>query len=327
MEHGTSAMGQKNEPPVVAVRLRPVSDVEKSRDRVWSVDDSNTGGLWSTSTKNPEVLTFYPMCHRFDRVFRDTADNREVYTSLAADAVKGAMNGKSATIMTYGATNSGKTYTMVGVKEDPGIVSPSIHEVFNEAQTLSTKKFRLTLSMMELYNECLKDLLCPVQNNLHIMNGVDCVKIPKLTAIEAAVSKGQKQEGSSINKSLLTLRTVISKLGDEQAPHVNFRDSKLTRFLQPSLCGNGNGNKTNIVLICTITSIHREETRSTLQFAFDAKSIRFPNVKRKLRIFDAKAKEIGTDERSARQYRGGRMRSGPVAKLVEFQANAGCMSS
>lgn len=43
-------------------------------------------------------------------------------------------------------------------------------------------------------------------------------------------------EGSYINKSLLTLGTVIHKLAEKHATHVPFRDSKLTRLLQVS-CG------------------------------------------------------------------------------------------
>ena len=48
----------------------------------------------------------------------------------------------------------------------------------------------------------------------------------------ASLSKSHRQEGSFINKSLLTLGTVIAKLSDGNAVHIPFRDSKLTRLLQ-----------------------------------------------------------------------------------------------
>ncbi|PWZ05101.1 Kinesin-like protein KIN-7D, chloroplastic [Zea mays] len=80
----------------------------------------------------------------------------------------------------------------------------------------------------------------------------------------------RRKEGSYINKSLLTLGTVISKLTDGKATHVPFRDSKLTRLLQSSLSGQG-----RVSLICTVTpaSSNSEETRNTLKFAHRAKHI------------------------------------------------------
>ncbi|PWZ24182.1 Kinesin-like protein KIN-7D, chloroplastic [Zea mays] len=80
----------------------------------------------------------------------------------------------------------------------------------------------------------------------------------------------RRKEGSYINKSLLTLGTVISKLTDGKATHIPYRDSKLTRLLQSSLSGQG-----RVSLICTLTpaSSNSEETHNTLKFAHRAKCI------------------------------------------------------
>uniref|UniRef100_A0A803LK17 Kinesin motor domain-containing protein n=1 Tax=Chenopodium quinoa TaxID=63459 RepID=A0A803LK17_CHEQI len=80
----------------------------------------------------------------------------------------------------------------------------------------------------------------------------------------------RRKEGSYINKSLLTLGTVISKLTDGKASHIPYRDSKLTRLLQSSLSGHG-----RISLICTVTpaSGHSEETHNTLKFAHRSKHV------------------------------------------------------
>lgn len=72
--------------------------------------------------------------------------------------------------------------------------------------------------------------------------------------------------------SLLTLSRVISSLGSKnKMSHVNFRDSKLTRILQPALSGNA-----NTAVICCATPSHKfmEETRSTLHFASRAKIVK-----------------------------------------------------
>ena len=81
---------------------------------------------------------------------------------------------------------------------------------------------------------------------------------------------GQRaREGGKINQSLLSLSRVIHALSTPGA-HVGYRDSKLTRLLQPSLSGNA-----KMSIVCCITPAERylEETRSTLQFASRAKLV------------------------------------------------------
>ena len=55
-----------------------------------------------------------------------------------------------------------------------------------------------------------------------------------------------------------------------KSAHIPYRNSKLTRILQPALGGN-----TRTAIICTITlaDMHHEETMSTLAFASRAKRI------------------------------------------------------
>lgn len=71
--------------------------------------------------------------------------------------------------------------------------------------------------------------------------------------------------------SLLTLSRVIVGLGDPTQTHINFRDSKLTRILQPSLSGNA---RMAVVCCATPSELYLEETRSTLGFASRAKLVK-----------------------------------------------------
>ncbi|CAM9524808.1 unnamed protein product, partial [Chrysoparadoxa australica] len=109
----------------------------------------------------------------------------------------------------------------------------------------------------------------------------DAVLVATLNLVDLAGSEsvrhtgatGQKQkEGGKINQSLLALSRVIQALSQAGSnAHVSFRDSKLTRILQPSLCGNA-----SMAIICCATPAdgYLEETRSTLQFAQRAKMIK-----------------------------------------------------
>ncbi|EXC35389.1 Kinesin-related protein 4 [Morus notabilis] len=78
------------------------------------------------------------------------------------------------------------------------------------------------------------------------------------------------KEGCHINRSLLTLGTVIRKLSKGRNSHVPYRDSKLTRILQSSLGGNA-----RTAIICTLSPArsHVEQSRNTLLFASCAKEV------------------------------------------------------
>lgn len=90
--------------------------------------------------------------------------------------------------------------------------------------------------------------------------------------LQATITKGHAREGSYINKSLLTLGTVIAKLSDGNAVHIPFRDSKLTRLLQSSMTGSG--ARVSVIATITPASCQAEETHNTLKFATRAKKVR-----------------------------------------------------
>ena len=94
----------------------------------------------------------------------------------------------------------------------------------------------------------------------------------------------RRKEGAYINKSLLALGTVITKLSENTTnmSHIPYRDSKLTRFLQPSLNG-----QSAISILCTmqlgINFIG--ETTNTLRFGLRAKNIQL-NIKKNTSDYD-----------------------------------------
>jgi len=77
------------------------------------------------------------------------------------------------------------------------------------------------------------------------------------------------EEAKNINSSLTSLGMVINALCD-RAPHVPYRDSKLTMLLMEALGGN---SKTTLIICCTPEHDHSPETLSTLRFGERAKHI------------------------------------------------------
>jgi len=102
-----------------------------------------------------------------------------------------------------------------------------------------------------------------------ILNLVDLAGSENVVKAGSALRAG---ETGFINKSLLTLSTVIEKLSHpkREGTHINYRDSKLTRMLQNSLSGSS-----LVVVLATISpaSVNIDETINTLRFAQTAKKV------------------------------------------------------
>ncbi|XP_026449628.1 kinesin-like protein KIN-7E [Papaver somniferum] len=108
-------------------------------------------------------------------------------------------------------------------------------------------------------------------NSSTLVASVDFVDLAGSERASQALSAGARlKEGCHINRSLLTLGTVVRKLSKGRNGHVPYRDSKLTRILQCSLGGNA-----RTAIICTISPArtHVEQSRNTLLFASCAKQV------------------------------------------------------
>ena len=70
------------------------------------------------------------------------------------------------------------------------------------------------------------------------------------TVHHTSARKRQQKKGGKINQSLLTFSRVIQMLSQGGSAHVNYRDSKLKRILQPSLSGNA-----AMTVICCATAV------------------------------------------------------------------------
>ncbi|XP_017367173.1 kinesin-like protein KIFC2 isoform X1 [Cebus imitator] len=107
------------------------------------------------------VTTCYRGRHRrfrLDWVFPPDASQEEVFRELEP-AVLSCLRGYSVCIFTYGQTGTGKTYSMEGPPDDPGIAPRALQSLFREMG--AGRPHRVTLSMVEIYNEAVRDLLAP----------------------------------------------------------------------------------------------------------------------------------------------------------------------
>ncbi|KAM4593784.1 kinesin-like protein KIFC3 isoform 2-T2 [Odontesthes bonariensis] len=139
----------------VFCRVRPVSPEEQdSADAKTLLSfDSDDDAILYLSSKG-KVMTF-----ELDKVFPPQATQEEVFQEVQS-LVTSCIDGFNVCIFAYGQTGSGKTYTMEGVADNPGINQRALRLLFSEVTEKAPDwDYRITVSMVEIYNETLRDLL------------------------------------------------------------------------------------------------------------------------------------------------------------------------
>ena len=106
----------------------------------------------------------------FDCLFPSTSTQEDIFSEIH-ELVSSSLDGYNVCIFTYGQTGSGKTYTLEGTDDQPGIISRTSASIFAQIKVKLTWTYRVKLSLLEVYNETIKDLLSEKQKKLKIVNG------------------------------------------------------------------------------------------------------------------------------------------------------------
>lgn len=171
---GMSNLKRLQEDIRVAVRMRPLNERENElisnnpyrNKRSWqvlkehnSIVQIGNDGLPIDDRQGKSVFTF-------DGVFSENDSTKDVYDYIAKGMAKAVVEGRNASIFSYGQTSSGKTHTMQGgnsikegMKHKKGLVHLAAAELFHEIEQCKDREFFITVSVMEIYNEELRDLL------------------------------------------------------------------------------------------------------------------------------------------------------------------------
>ncbi|RAL63235.1 hypothetical protein DID88_004313 [Monilinia fructigena] len=298
---------------IVSVRVRPDNnshgDNNKS-DGEWLVD----GRRSLVAYRGKEGGDYY-----YDNVFSQHDNNARVYDASAKRLVRRVMEGYHGTVFAYGMTGTGKTFSMQGTDKMPGIhdllsaatasaTGPGASQPEeiklredirvigkgDQARRTSSTQFNSRSSrshaVVQIVVESRERIPGGAAMNENKRGGLvpGGVRVSTLSLIDlagserAAETKERRTEGSHINKSLLTLGTVIARLSgnkdkdgkpmDKDGKHLPYRDSKLTRLLQGALSGDS-----LVSILCTISvgsgssasgpNSHTSETLNTLKFA------------------------------------------------------------
>ncbi|KAK3726716.1 hypothetical protein RRG08_017023 [Elysia crispata] len=163
----------------VAVRVRPFNSRETTRNAVAIISMPTSQ---QTEIKDPSNLKAEPKKFAFDFSYWSHdgytegadgylspkspkyADQKKVFDDLGLGVLENAWKGYNCSLFAYGQTGSGKSYSMVGYGSNKGIVPLACEELFkgiDQKRKTADKDddFQVTLSMLEIYNEQVRDLL------------------------------------------------------------------------------------------------------------------------------------------------------------------------
>ena len=142
--------------------------------------------------------------YRFDHALDETSSQEDVYRCTTEPLVRGCLLGYNSTCFAYGATGSGKTFTMTGSHEMPGVIPLTIDALF-AACAAAQEEYSTTLWMqyVEIYNEQIKDLLEPKgAQGLH--SGLDVREDPKKGTFVAGATNRVVASRAELEKLLHT---------------------------------------------------------------------------------------------------------------------------
>ncbi|XP_043249769.1 kinesin-like protein KIN-7O isoform X3 [Colletes gigas] len=139
----------------VGIKFKPLVEQEgdKTSSTQWIVRGNSIVSVDPVTAK-PGNNEF-----NFDHTFDMDRTNSNVFDSIVKPIIDAAIKGFNGTVFCYGQVDSGKTHTMIGTLEEPGIIPLSIQYIFKAVSNTIGREFLLRVSYVEIYNETINDLL------------------------------------------------------------------------------------------------------------------------------------------------------------------------
>lgn len=161
----------------------------------------------------------YERNYNYDMVFGQQSTNREIYDAVIKNMTKVVLGGYNATIFAYGVTGAGKTHTMIGYEDEPGLMYYTINDMFEgirgqmSPRRNSQKNIQIEVSFLEIYNEQIRDLIVPQGQPLELredpqsgiqINGLSVFEVKQKDQIFELLAKGnahRTQESTRQNQT------------------------------------------------------------------------------------------------------------------------------
>ncbi|XP_004705727.1 kinesin-like protein KIF22 [Echinops telfairi] len=164
----------------VAVRLRPF--VDRTANDSPCVQGLDSCSLEIANWRNRQETLKY----QFDAFYGERSSQQDVYAGSVQPILRHLLEGQNASVLAYGPTGAGKTHTMLGSPEQPGVIPRALMDLLQLTREEGAEgrawALSVTMSYLEIYQEKVLDLLEPASGDLVIRE--DCrgnILIPGLT--------------------------------------------------------------------------------------------------------------------------------------------------
>ncbi|GFX14726.1 kinesin-like protein KIF19 [Trichonephila clavipes] len=239
----------------VVVRIRPLFEHEKEKGavKIARKADNKMVLLQDPTAGDPvDILRAKRAQEKkyiFDWAFDEHSSQEEVYEKTTKNLVENVVEGYNGTVFAYGATGSGKTHTMVGIDDHPGIMVRALKDLFKEVD-MKNKMYDVSMSYLEIYNENIRDLLNPSTAQLelredakgnHQVAGLSEVEIFSSEEVMSLLMRGNKrrtQESTGANKTSSRSHAVLMVQVKKRSPaHSHEQTMRTGRLYMVDLAG------------------------------------------------------------------------------------------
>mmetsp|Transcript_10078 Transcript_10078/g.15095 ORF Transcript_10078/g.15095 Transcript_10078/m.15095 type:complete len:825 (+) Transcript_10078:64-2538(+) len=160
----------------VVARFRPLNKLELKKKSqlggpVIELPEDKTTVRFSNEAQKEMKVPERSARFTFDYVFPTSASQPQVYEQTGKSMIDELFNGFNCTILAYGQTGTGKTWSMMGIvgTENQGVIPRIVEDIFTGIQNADVNiEFAVEVSYVEIYLENIKDLLHPANDNLKI---------------------------------------------------------------------------------------------------------------------------------------------------------------
>ena len=174
----------------VFCRVRPPHFSSYSHESTCSYPDEDS--LAVTDRDGPVGPTGKPALKRFtfDRMYTPKASQVSIYEDVKPLTMS-VLDGYNCCVFAYGQTGTGKTYTMQGPANDPGVTYRAVKDLFETAERAAMHgyNFSFRISVLEIYNERIFDLLVDPRTAQERRKGKEDL------AVHIDMQKGVRVEG------------------------------------------------------------------------------------------------------------------------------------